>query len=350
MLCAAVAPSTTAQRQSLARRYAVLARRFAVLASLLPSLVFRATRTHPGRIPPPPPRPASFNANHTVSLATSADLVNWSLVGVVLAVAARPPGILFSPWVARSVETGLYVLWFNVLPIENGAGVFDAAFYAIATSADPAGPFVTVNSNVTGIAYTRLPDAPAVFVDDDGSAYVAFTHEDSHVNNVQELSRDLLGPLPGGRVSPQIGASNNEGVLMFKRADASGTPYVRCSALRGGGASVRAGWGVAASLRVPARGWLLLTRGVLVAAPSCKLMAAPLRQRGGASLPCSMHTPTLTLCLPLPPTTPVLRGLWQRALRGEGGRGARGGCAFAARVEGARLPRAWRMRAHHPGL
>jgi len=54
-------------------------------------------------------------------------------------------------------------------------------------------------------------------VDDDGQAYIAFTHENTHINHVQQLTPDLLGPLPGGKVSPQIGDGNNEGVLMFKR-------------------------------------------------------------------------------------------------------------------------------------
>lgn len=159
-----------------------------------------------------------FNLNHTVSLATSTDLVSWTLVGSVLPDANRPPGILFSPWVARSASTGLYVLWYNMLPTPGGQGDFDAAYYAVATSASPRGPFATVRVNVTGLAFTRLPDAPAIFVDDDGAGYVAFTHEDTHINNVQALTPDLLGPLPGGGVSAQIGGPNNEGVLMFKRA------------------------------------------------------------------------------------------------------------------------------------
>jgi len=141
-----------------------------------------------------------FNLNHTVSLATSTDLVSWSLVGVVLPVESRPPGILFSPWVARSASTGLYVLWVNILPVLNGQFSFDAAYYSVYTSATPEGPFVIANKNVTGVAYTRLPDAASVFVDDDagGSAYLAFTHEDDHINTVQELTPDLLGPKPGG--------------------------------------------------------------------------------------------------------------------------------------------------------
>jgi hypothetical protein len=158
-----------------------------------------------------------FNANHSVSLATSPDLVTWTLVGVVLAVEDRPAGIVFSPWVARSSTTGDYVLWYNRLPVVNGAGDFDHSVYGVATSPSPLGPFKTVVSNVTGVAYNRLPDAASIFVDDDGASYIAFTHEDSHVNNVQELSRDLLGPLPGGRVSAQIGPGNTEGALMFKR-------------------------------------------------------------------------------------------------------------------------------------
>ena len=189
-----------------------------------------------------------FNLNHTVNLVTSTDMVNWTLVGAVLAPEDRPAGIMFSPWVALSAETGLYVLWYNVLPVVGGSGDFDAAFYAAAVSASPYGPFVTNSShgssNITGIAYNRLPDAPSVFVDSDGSAYVAFTHEDSHVNHVQALRRDLLGPLvPGGgngTLSAQIGAGNNEGILMFKRGSTYYIMLGLCCCFCEGGTNVQA--------------------------------------------------------------------------------------------------------------
>jgi hypothetical protein len=173
-----------------------------------------------------------FQLNHTVSAAFSTDLATWTLVRDVLPVAARPAGILFSPWVAFSPATQKYVMWFNILPVADGKGQFDAAYYAVATADAPGGPFETVRANITGLAYSRLPDAPSIFVDDDGSGYVAFTHEDSHVNSVQQLTPDLLGPLPGGGVSAVIGAGNNEGVFMFKRG---GTYYVgfgRCCCVR----------------------------------------------------------------------------------------------------------------------
>lgn len=156
-----------------------------------------------------------FNLNHTVNLATSQDLVNWQFHGSVLP--ARPDGILFSPWVARSKTTGSYVLWFNLLPVINGQGNFDDSCYVVATSESPFGPFKVVNKNVTGIAYNQLPDAPSIFVDDDGSGYIAFTHEDSHINHVQQLTPDLTSPLPERKLSPQIGPGNLEGILMFKR-------------------------------------------------------------------------------------------------------------------------------------
>ena len=184
------------------------------------------------------PGTCGFNVDHTISLATSTDLVSWSLVGVVLPVENRPPGILFSPWVARSASTGLYVLWVNILPVLDGQFSFDAAYYSVYTSATPQGPFVMANKNVSGVAYSRLPDAASVFVDDDGSAFLAFTHEDDHVNTVQELSPDLLGPKPGGAVSPQIGGTNNEGTLMFKRDGLYYVAFGQCCCFCGEGSNV----------------------------------------------------------------------------------------------------------------
>ena len=121
-------------------------------------------RACPRRLPGAAPSPCQ---------ATSTDLVTWTLHPDVLPVAARPSGILFSPWMAQSPSTGKFVLWFNMLPVVNGEGQFDSAYYAVATADSPLGPFTLANPNVTGLAYTRLPDAPSIFVDDDGSVYKA---------------------------------------------------------------------------------------------------------------------------------------------------------------------------------
>ena len=180
-----------------------------------------------------------FNLNHTVNLATSTDLVTWTFHGNVLPLENRPEGILFGPWVAQSADTKNYVLWYNLLPVVGGQGDFDAAYYAVAQSASPYGPFTTVRKNVTGLAYTRLPDSPSIFVDDDGEGYIFFTHEDSHVNHVQRLTRDLLGPLLPAQVSAQVGPGNNEGALMFKRGNLYYVGYGQCCCFCGQGTNVQ---------------------------------------------------------------------------------------------------------------
>jgi len=156
-----------------------------------------------------------FNLNHTVNLATSTDLIHWNFHGSILP--NRPEGILFSPCVVRSNTTGFYVLWFNLLPVIDGHGDFIHSYYVVASSESPYGPFKIVNKNVTGLSYQQLPDALYIFVDDDGSSYIAFTHESTHINHVQQLAPDLTGPLRGGRISAEIGGGNREGILMFKR-------------------------------------------------------------------------------------------------------------------------------------
>jgi len=178
-----------------------------------------------------------FQLNHTISLATSKNLVDWTLVGSILP--ERPEGILFSPWVAQSAATGKFVLWFNMLPTPGGQGDFDRAYYVVAESDSPEGPFSVVNPNVTGVAFKQLPDAASVFVDaKTGKGYLAFTHEDSHINHVQELSPDLHGPLEGGGVSAQIGETNNEGAFMFSNNGVYYVGFGQCCCFCGQGSNV----------------------------------------------------------------------------------------------------------------
>lgn len=179
-----------------------------------------------------------FQVDHVVNVATSADLVHWTFHGAVLTPENRPNGIMYSPWVAQSPSTKKWVLWVNILPVIDGHGSFQLSRYTVATSDSPLGPFTTAVANVTGLAYTQLPDAPSIFVDDDGRAYIAFTHETTHINHVQELSPDLLGPLPGGKVSDQIGGTNNEGVLMFKREGKYYVGFGQCCCFCAAGADV----------------------------------------------------------------------------------------------------------------
>jgi len=176
-----------------------------------------------------------FNLNHTVNLATSTDFNTWTLYPNVLV--SHPVGVLFSPWVVQSKSTGKWVMWYNLLPVANGWPNFLHACYCIAVADSPYGPFETVVTNVSGVAYRYLPDAPAVFVDDDGSAYLAFTHEKSHINHVQRLTPDLMQPVPKA-VSKQIGPGNNEGIFMFKRNHIYYIGFGVCCCFCGSGTNV----------------------------------------------------------------------------------------------------------------
>jgi hypothetical protein len=52
------------------------------------------------------------------------------------------------------------------------------------------------------------------------------------------VTPDLLGPKPGGGVSPQIGGPNNEGVLMFKRDGLYYVAFGQCCCFCAGGTNV----------------------------------------------------------------------------------------------------------------
>ena len=180
-----------------------------------------------------------FQMNHTVNVASSTNLVNWTFEGTALTMEDRPEGVLFSPWVARSNETGLYVMWTNVLPVTAGVADFQKARYTVATSVSPAGPFKTVVENVTGLVYGHLPDAASILFDAaDGAGYVLFTHETSHINHVQKLTGDLLGPVVPSQVSEQVGPGGNEGAVLFQRNGLYYAAYGACCCFCGAGADV----------------------------------------------------------------------------------------------------------------
>eukprot|EP01043_Picozoa_sp_COSAG02_P075920 COSAG02_NODE_15875_length_1134_cov_1.394203_1_plen_190_part_10 len=79
-----------------------------------------------------------FEANTSVNLYTSTDLVSWAAHGNVLPMSTRPHATsLFSPRALYNDKTGLWVLWYNFVPHYS---------YAVATSRSPFGPFITADA------------------------------------------------------------------------------------------------------------------------------------------------------------------------------------------------------------
>lgn len=152
---------------------------------------------------------------------SSTDLVHWKDLGAMFNAQntvwqTRCNGSTygcFRPHVVYNRKTKLYVLWINVYDNVSGYRVF--------TSKAPAGPFTEVAAPKLAVNST----APAaglnngdhdVFVDDDGTAYLAYTDWRTQGSIVVEkLSADYLSGT--GVYTASITQGNTEAPSLFKR-------------------------------------------------------------------------------------------------------------------------------------
>lgn len=161
---------------------------------------------------------------------TSADLQTWTDKGALFDASTqvwqtRCNGNTygcFRPHVIFNKSTGLYVLWINVYDNVSGYRVF--------TSPKPTGPFTEVKEPV--VAVNR--NAPAaglnngdhdLFVDDDGTGYLAYTDWRTRGTIViEKLTADYLSGT--GEHVKSVTAGSTEAPGLFKR---KGTYYVTYS-------------------------------------------------------------------------------------------------------------------------
>jgi hypothetical protein len=159
---------------------------------------------------------------------SSTDLVHWTDLGFLFDATTavwqtRCDGSTygcFRPHVVFNQATGKYVLWINTYD--------NSVEYRVFTSASPAGPFVEEAEPV--LASTGAPGAvtngdEGLFVDDDGTAYVAYTNWATG----GRISIEQLDPtyLTGtGHQATGLTAGSTEAPAMFKR---NGTYYVTYS-------------------------------------------------------------------------------------------------------------------------
>eukprot|EP01062_Namystynia_karyoxenos_P029787 TRINITY_DN22323_c0_g1_i1.p1 TRINITY_DN22323_c0_g1~~TRINITY_DN22323_c0_g1_i1.p1 ORF type:complete len:366 (+),score=96.21 TRINITY_DN22323_c0_g1_i1:85-1182(+) len=160
-----------------------------------------------------------FQKNHTVSVYSSPDLVNWTFAGDALPLAARPEGIYFRPKVVRHQQRGEWVLWVNYLaeghPGEWPLRAYPNATYVVAVSSSPVGPFKVVGT-AEGLRHSGGGDF-SLFVDENATAYIAYdAWSNSHTVTVERLTPDYRAStgVTSGAVSP----SGNEAPALFERA------------------------------------------------------------------------------------------------------------------------------------
>ena len=148
---------------------------------------------------------------------SSPDLTAWKLLGPVLKDAQ--PAVYYRPYVIYNRRTRKYILWYNV-----------DDHYGIATADKPEGPFVTRNAKVKLKHSSEGAGDESLFVDRDGTAYVAYTAVNlkgmgetsgavpllHHRICVEKLTPDYLAStqLDSGFV-----AGNVEAPALFRRAN-----------------------------------------------------------------------------------------------------------------------------------
>jgi Glycosyl hydrolases family 43 len=100
---------------------------------------------------------------HTVVVYRTTDFRTWEPMGVALPLANRKDGIVFRPRVVYRASSRTFLMWYE----DRWEGQMG---YAIAESATPEGPFITIADSVT-LHGTGRPGDFDLFVDDDGTAY-----------------------------------------------------------------------------------------------------------------------------------------------------------------------------------
>eukprot|EP01063_Lacrimia_lanifica_P026608 TRINITY_DN3612_c0_g3_i1.p1 TRINITY_DN3612_c0_g3~~TRINITY_DN3612_c0_g3_i1.p1 ORF type:complete len:351 (+),score=101.00 TRINITY_DN3612_c0_g3_i1:72-1124(+) len=144
---------------------------------------------------------------------------SWSEPIEILPADVRPAGIYFRPHLIYNKATQRWVLWVRYLPPLAPTLGQEPTGYIVATSPSLSEPFEIVNHNVT-MHYANSAD-DNLFVDDDGTAYIAHTARATGTKIVvEQLTANYtacLGAEDARYRSEEIGPGQTEAPAMFKR-------------------------------------------------------------------------------------------------------------------------------------
>ena len=144
---------------------------------------------------------------------------SWALLpGELLPAAQRPVGIYFRPHVVYNAATQRYVLWLRWLNVTGPTLSDDSTLYLTASAPAVDGPYAVASANVP-MYYNNSAD-DNLFVDNDGTAYIAHTCRScgTHII-VERLAADFLSSLgatdPAARSAP-VGPGGTEAPALFR--------------------------------------------------------------------------------------------------------------------------------------
>jgi len=148
-----------------------------------------------------------YGLYHIVRVYKTEDFKVFENLGTALELANRPAGIIFRPHVIFNKNTGLFVMWLDM--VEQG--------YRVATAAQPEGPFKVVSSTAIPMPGQPQNGDYHLFVDSDGSAYHLRRSAYVPTNNLTlvKLSDDFTAP--DSLVSTFAAPKLVEAPVLFKR-------------------------------------------------------------------------------------------------------------------------------------
>lgn len=157
-----------------------------------------------------------FNMPHWVAYSSS-DMVNWTNHGVVMRAADFPHANPYGAWAAQMVERdGKYYFYVTLDDTRNGKHMID-----VAVSDSPTGPYAPARSESDPLITDDMtPDShranadidPTVFIDDDGTPWMAWGNGDCYIVRLKPDMIHLDGEIR------HVGLRNYpEGPWLFKR-------------------------------------------------------------------------------------------------------------------------------------
>lgn len=162
---------------------------------------------------------------------TSTDMQSWTYGGEVLTDwPTKPFGTFFTPWAIYDKATNTFVLWFNAYL--NGCC---SGNWGVATSRDGL-RFTLATTSMAG-KYSVV-DCNALFVDDDGAAYMLYTSEtENHRLSIEVLTSNYSSIVPGANKG-LFPDGYVEGAILFKRGSTYYMSEGSCCCFCRGGAGV----------------------------------------------------------------------------------------------------------------
>lgn len=156
-----------------------------------------------------------FSMPHWVAYSSD-DMINWEYHGVVLKASDFPHANPYGAWAAQVVEKdGKFYFYVTLDDLRNGKHII-----SVAVGDNPLGPYKPVETPL--ITDDMTPDShrpnadidPTVFVDGDGSAWIAWGNGDCYMARLSQDMTRLDGEIR------HIGLRNySEGPWLFKRKD-----------------------------------------------------------------------------------------------------------------------------------